>query len=230
MWCWWSGNAFIESFLTLRLCFQVPREILRQRGSSSSKCLWTWTPTATRSSTPTSPVPRTLRTSASCLQLSKTPSYSSISKSTTWCEGPVRCTPPPHCTNTPLFGNVLSTPHALHGTPLQLTPTHTHSNITIASFDLIFSPSEVHRSSLSPLMWACSLLLLLHRNVFTPPLRQLRVSASSASKLRSDLALTFGIIVTWKGFGFYKNSFFLCVCAYLGQHWLARSKSKPLPT
>lgn len=57
----------------LLIC-QVPSRILLRVGSSSWKCLWTWTRTKTRSSTPISPVPPTPRTSTSSLLLSKTSS------------------------------------------------------------------------------------------------------------------------------------------------------------
>ena len=65
---------------------QVPNGTPKRVGSSSWRCLWTWTQTVTRSSTPISHAPLTQRTSASSSQPSKTPSCSSTSKNTTWCE------------------------------------------------------------------------------------------------------------------------------------------------
>lgn len=64
---------------------QVPRGMPKQGESLSSRCLWTWIQTATRSSTLTSPVPPTQRTSVLSSPPSKTPSCSSTWRSTTWC-------------------------------------------------------------------------------------------------------------------------------------------------
>lgn len=66
---------------------KVPSGMPKRVESSSWRCLWTWILTVTRSSTPISHAPLTRRTSASSLQLSKTPSFSSTLKNTTWCEG-----------------------------------------------------------------------------------------------------------------------------------------------
>lgn len=64
---------------------QVRRGTPRQAASLSWRCSWTWTQTAIRSFTPISPAPPTRRTSASSSPPSKTPSCSSIWRSTTWC-------------------------------------------------------------------------------------------------------------------------------------------------
>ncbi len=62
---------------------QVRRGTPRRAASSSWRCSWIWTQTATRSSTRTSPAPQTPRTSASSSQRSRTPSCNTTSKSTT---------------------------------------------------------------------------------------------------------------------------------------------------
>ena len=80
--------AIIGSLVTSRPLLaapQVRRGTPRQAASLSSRCLWTWTQTAIRSSTRISPAPPTQRTSASSSPPSKTPSCSSIWRSTTWC-------------------------------------------------------------------------------------------------------------------------------------------------
>lgn len=213
------------------LHFQVPRETPRQRGSSSSKCLWTWTQTATRSSTPTSPVPRTLRTSALCLRPSRTPSYSSTWKSTTWCErggdGAHDALLPPRPLHKahPSFGNVPSTPHASHSAALRLSHTHSHTNRTVAFLILIFNnffflsstvciSRSSHLESCPFFHQSCSVLLLLLSAACRISLRPLQ----SCSRCQSLADKPFRQALRRR----LEGIFFFCLRhLYLGQFLLA---------
>lgn len=82
---WYSshtGKAWILSFSFSQGLSAMPKQV----ASSSWRCLWTWTQTVTRSSTPISHAPQIQRTSALSSRPSRTPSCSSTSKNTTWCE------------------------------------------------------------------------------------------------------------------------------------------------
>lgn len=77
-----NGNDIIDPQITS--VFQAPKMIQSQRRNSSSRCTRRRTKTKTKPSTLTSPVPRTQRTSGWSSPRSKTPSWDTISKSSTW--------------------------------------------------------------------------------------------------------------------------------------------------